>query len=215
MIPSTCAGNCADQFAQKRRFFELSKLCRISKSKALPTPSATRFASRTHRLCDPLLHQDILMGVTTLRGRHTCDRAPVLGNANTIANADAISVWPEHKYRSAVRPYMHNSKQFLAFYFDTIRMSQLKRTLKLNGNNSYETCFQQGSFGTSWHCVFSFETQRFLKAFCLFFSNHSQFCPSLNTVSLWRLYFCEPNLHFKQTDVFRQPDPELCNQSQI
>ncbi len=36
---------------------------------ALATPSTTRFTSQTHRMLDPLLHQYILMGVTTQRGK--------------------------------------------------------------------------------------------------------------------------------------------------
>ncbi len=47
-------------------------------------PGHTERDALTHRVRDPLLHQYILMGVTTLRAQirgHPCDRAPVLRNA--------------------------------------------------------------------------------------------------------------------------------------
>ena len=46
-----------------------------------------------------LLHQYILMGVTTPRARirgHAHDHTPVLGDAKKNRNTDAFSVWPGH-----------------------------------------------------------------------------------------------------------------------
>ncbi len=59
--------------------------------------NAIRVADAWH--AHPLLHQYILMGVTTLRVRihgRARNRTPVLGNAKKNRDADAISVWPGH-----------------------------------------------------------------------------------------------------------------------
>ncbi len=87
-LPASCRDTCAEECSPGPQQFDINE-------------TVKRFASRMHHVGDPLLHQYILMGLTPPRARIcicgcTRDHIPVLGNAKTIVNADAISVWPGH-----------------------------------------------------------------------------------------------------------------------